>query len=79
MISTVSAYMLVNCEIGQEDAVIKELRKIRDVKESYVLFGLYDCLLKLETDSMNKLKEIVTYKIKPVENVRGIAMMIVIE
>ena len=43
------AIILLNCEIGSEEFVIKELKKIEIVKEAYGTFGSYDVFIKLES------------------------------
>lgn len=73
------AFVLINAEIGSEDEVLTELRKIGNVKESYVVYGVYDIVAKVEADSMDKLKEIVTWKIRRLDRVRSTLTMIVVE
>ncbi len=73
------AIVLINAEIGSEDEVVAELRKIGNVKESYVVYGVYDIVAKVEADSMDKLKEIVTWKIRRLDKVRSTLTMIVVE
>jgi DNA-binding Lrp family transcriptional regulator len=73
------AFVLINAEIGSEDDVLTELRKLGNVKESYVVYGVYDIVAKVEADSMDKLKEIVTWKIRRLDRVRSTLTMIVVE
>lgn len=73
------AFVLINAEIGSEDEVVAEMRKISNVKESYVVYGVYDIVAKVEADSMDKLKEIVTWKIRRLDKVRSTLTMIVVE
>lgn len=73
------AVVLINAEIGSEDEVVSELRKIGNVIESYVVYGVYDIVAKVEADSMDKLKEIVTWKIRRLDKVRSTLTMIVVE
>ena len=73
------AFVLINAEIGSEDNVLTELRKLGNVKESYVVYGVYDIVAKVEAESMDKLKEIVTWKIRRLEKVRSTLTMIVVE
>jgi DNA-binding Lrp family transcriptional regulator len=73
------AFVLINAEIGSEDEVLVELRKLGNVKESYVVYGVYDIVAKVEAESMDKLKEIVTWKIRRLDKVRSTLTMIVVE
>ena len=73
------AFVLINAEIGSEDEVVTELRKLSNVRESYVVYGVYDIVAKVEAESMDKLKEIVTWKIRRLDKVRSTLTMIVVE
>ena len=73
------AVVLINAEIGSEDEVVNELRKIGNVKECNTVYGVYDIVAKVEADSMDKLKEIVTWKIRRLDKVRSTLTMIVVE
>jgi len=73
------AFVLVNAETGSEDEVVAELRKIENVKESYTVFGVYDVVAKVEAESMDKLTETITWKIRKLDKVRSTLTMIVIE
>ncbi len=71
--------MLINAEIGSEDEVLKQLKTLPNVKESYVVYGVYDIVAKVTADTMDKLKEIVTWKIRRLDKVRSTLTMIVVE
>jgi len=73
------AFVLINAEIGSEDEVVTELRKLSNVRESYVVYGVYDIVARVEAESMHKLKEIVTWKIRRLDKVRSTLTMIVVE
>ncbi len=73
------SFVLINAEIGSEDEVLKELKKLPNVKESYVVYGVYDIVAKVEAETMDKLKEIVTWKIRRLDKVRSTLTMIVVE
>lgn len=73
------AFVLINAEIGAEDEVLKELRAMPNVKESYVVYGVYDVVAKVEAETMDKLKEVVTWKVRRLNKVRSTLTMIVVE
>ena len=73
------AFLLINVDLSSENEVVGELRKIPNVKEAYLVYGAYDVVIKVEAESMAKLKEIVTSKIRRLENVRSTLTMIVVE
>ena len=73
------AFVLINAEIGGETEVIEELKKLENVKEAYLVYGVYDIIAKAESESMEKLKEIITWKIRRLDKVRSTLTMIVME
>jgi DNA-binding Lrp family transcriptional regulator len=74
-----TAFVLINAEIGSEDKVLKELREIEGVEEAYIVYGVYDIIAKIRADSMDKLKDTVTWNVRKVEGVRSTLTMIVVE
>ena len=73
------AFLLINADLGSVDNIVGELQKIPNVKESYAVYGLFDIVAKVEAESMDKLKEIVTLKIRRLENVRSTLTLMVAE
>ncbi|MGP3667115.1 MAG: Lrp/AsnC ligand binding domain-containing protein [Candidatus Bathyarchaeota archaeon] len=73
------AYVLINTEIGAESVVLKEIRKIKNVIEAYTVYGTYDIIAKVQAESLDKLKECVTWNIRKLDKVRSTLTMIVIE
>jgi len=74
-----TAYVLINAELGKENDIIKELRSIVNVKEAHLVYGVYDMVVKVEAESMEKLKEIVTSKIRGLTDIRSTLTMTVAE
>lgn len=73
------AFVLINAEIGSEEEVIKEIMKLEGVEEAYIVYGVYDVIAKVRAESLEKLKEIITWKIRRLEKVRSTLTMIVVE
>ncbi|MEM2759635.1 MAG: Lrp/AsnC ligand binding domain-containing protein [Nitrososphaerales archaeon] len=73
------AFVLINAELGAEDSLIKELKNTENVTEVYVVYGVYDIVAKVEADTMEKVKETITWKIRRLERVRSTLTMIVVE
>ena len=65
------AYVLLNCEMGAEKAISDELKSIEGVKEVVPTYGAYDILTKIESQDEHKLREIITYKIRKMNQVRA--------
>jgi len=75
-----TAFVLINTEIGSSIAdVLKGLKKIEGVGEAFAVYGVYDIIAKVRAESMDKLKEIVTLRIRMVDKVRTTLTMMVAE
>ena len=73
------AFVLINADLGTEEDLIKELKKIEEVKEVYVVYGVYDIIAKIQADTMVKVKDTITWKIRRLDKVRSTLTMIVVE
>ncbi len=67
----VSAYVLINCDIGSEEDVISHLKTIDGVKEVHGTFGAYDVIVKMESDNHDTLRDTLTWKIRKMERIRS--------
>ena len=72
------AFVFITSEVGQEDQVIIDLQAIPEVKESYVVYGLYDVIIKVEAESMQRLKDVVSLRIRQLDTVRSTLTMVVV-
>lgn len=73
------AFVLINADLGAEEELVRELRGIEYVKEVYVVYGVYDIVAKIQGETMEKVKETITWKIRRLEKVRSTLTMIVVE
>ncbi|KON33623.1 MAG: AsnC family transcriptional regulator [miscellaneous Crenarchaeota group-6 archaeon AD8-1] len=73
------AFVLFNVSSGSEDQVLNDAKKIKGVTEVYISYGVYDLLLKIKADSMDELKELVTHKLRTIDNVRSTLTLILTE
>ena len=61
----------MNVEIGFEDTVLEEVKKMKNVTEVYMVYGVYDLIIKVEADTMNELKDVVFSSIRKLDKVRS--------
>ncbi len=73
------AFVLINVESGSEDQVLQELKTIEGVEEAYFSYGVYDLITKIRAESMDKLKELVTRRIRTLSKVRSTLTLIMME
>ncbi len=57
-------FVLLNCDLGAEEFIVEELRKIPQVSLAYVTFGAYDIIVEINTDSQEDFDETVSFKIR---------------
>ncbi|MFQ5969605.1 MAG: Lrp/AsnC ligand binding domain-containing protein [Nitrososphaerales archaeon] len=74
-----SAYVLINCDLGSEETIIKEIVGLDGVREVKGTYGVYDIVAKVESDNMEALKDTITWKIRRMPKVRSTVTLIVIE
>jgi len=74
-----TAYVLINCDLGSEEEILKELRRLNEVVELSGVYGVYDIIVKIRADSMDKLRETITWHVRRIDKVRSTLTMIVIE
>ena len=65
------AYVLISCETGSERSVISNLKLIETINEVFGTFGSYDVLAKIESDTEEKLRQVITKKVRMVPKIRA--------
>jgi DNA-binding Lrp family transcriptional regulator len=66
-----TAFVFINIDPGTEVVVLKKLRAMSEVKEAHFVYGVYDVIVKVEADSMDHLKEIISWKIRRLDNIKS--------
>ena len=74
-----TAYILINCELGSEELIIQQLNNIDGVLEVNGTFGAYDILTKIESPTVEALREIITWKIRKIDQIRSTLTLMGIE
>ena len=72
------AYVLLTTETGAVESVLNALTKMDSVKETYMVYGVYDIVATVKAETMEKLKEIVTWNLRSLDKVRSTLTMIVV-
>ena len=63
--------------MGADSEVLAHLRKFEGVQDAYQVYGVYDLVAKVTVDSTEKIKEIVTQKIRKMDKVYSTLTLIV--
>lgn len=72
-------YVIIHCDQGREDLVLRDLNKIPEVKEADVVYGNYDVIGKVEAQTHKDLENIITKKIRSLKLVRTTMTLIVVK
>jgi len=71
------AYVLLNCDLGSEADILIKIRQVPEVIEVTHVSGVYDIIVRISSDNMDKLREIIKLNIKKIDKVRSTITMVV--
>ena len=66
-----TVYILIQCDLGAEVNIIKEIMQIPDVKEVRGTYGIYDIFCKIESETKDSIDELITNKIRKIPKIRA--------
>jgi DNA-binding Lrp family transcriptional regulator len=72
------AFVLITVELGTEGEFVAELKRIDKVAEVYEVYGPYDLVAEVEADTMEEVKETITWRIRHLEKVRSTVTLLVV-
>jgi DNA-binding Lrp family transcriptional regulator len=58
---------------------VNELKKLDGVKEVYQVYGVYDIVAQVEANTMERVKETITWKLRKLNGVKSTLTMIVMD
>lgn len=70
------AYVLLNAELGQEASIIDALQGVKEITSIHSLYGIYDLIIEMEADSMDRVKEVVFNNVRRLEHVKSTITLI---
>ena len=62
-------YVLLNCDLGTEDYILEELKRVPQVKKAYVTFGAYDIIAEIQAESQEDFDKAIALKIRSISRV----------
>ena len=74
-----AAYVLINCEYGFQEEATNELKKLPELVEVHAVDGSYDIIAKVKADTVEKLKETISLRIRNANKITSILTLIAIE
>jgi len=73
----VEAFVFINTEIGAEDEVMEALIKMSEVMEAMIVYGPYDLVVKVSTDTAESLRKLISEKIRKLPKIKNTTTLIV--
>jgi DNA-binding Lrp family transcriptional regulator len=78
-----TAYVLLNSDLGSDESIITDVKRILSnedvIYEVQGVYGVYDIVLKLSSDDAEKLRTIITNKVRKISKIQSTLTMMVIE
>lgn len=65
------AYILIGCELGAENEIVKKLKHLDRVRDARVVYGDYDIVVEAEAETETQMDNLITKKIRKLEKVRS--------
>jgi len=62
-------YILLNCDLGAEEYIVEELRRIGGVKVAHLTFGAYDVLAEVHAENGDEFERIVSSRVRKLSRV----------
>ena len=72
------AFILINAEAGEENRVYMQLKEIPEVKDAFMVYGVYDIIARVQTETMQELKDVLSWKMSRLDKVNSTLTMIVV-
>lgn len=73
------AYVMLNSELSASSQVKGILKQLDDVKEVYSINGSYDFIIKLETNDLREIRDVIHNNIERIPYVKSHVTLRVIE
>ena len=73
------AFVLINTNDQMDDNILLDkLKKIDGIFEAYRVCGIYDILVKVEAQTMDKVSKVVNHRLKNLKNIKSTLTMVAI-
>ncbi len=72
-----SAVVLINTETGKESKVLRELCAMREVESAYLVYGVYDLVIKVTTESMESLESFLMQRVRSLQGIKTTLTLII--
>ncbi len=78
------AFILLNSDLGSDQEIVTKIKEILGVEKGLKydvqgVYGIYDIVVKIESDNADHLRSVITSKIRKIEKVQSTLTMMVID
>lgn len=73
----IAAFVLVNCHFPFDTRIVNEISKIPSVTNVYRTEGRYDLMVKMNAETEDKLRNMISREINAIHGVDAILTMII--
>jgi DNA-binding Lrp family transcriptional regulator len=72
-----SAFLFINAELLFTEDVINKLKEVSEIVDIYKVQGIYDIIARVNSDTEEKLKELVSERIRRIDKITGTVTVII--
>jgi DNA-binding Lrp family transcriptional regulator len=72
------AFVFITTEPDASESAFEDLSRFEEVKELYLSHGVYDIVAKVKGESLELLRELVTFRIKNLSSIKSTLTLMVI-
>ena len=72
-----SAFLFINAELLFIEDVINKLKEVPEIVDVYKVQGIYDIIARVNSDTEEKLKELVSERIRRIDRITGTVTVII--
>jgi DNA-binding Lrp family transcriptional regulator len=72
-----SAFLFINAELLFIEDVINKLKEVPEIADVYKVQGIYDIIARVNSDTEEKLKELVSERIRRIDRITGTVTVII--
>jgi DNA-binding Lrp family transcriptional regulator len=72
-----SAFLFINAEFLFIEDVINKLKEVPEIVDVYKVQGIYDIVARVNSDTEEKLKELVSERIRRIDRITGTVTVII--
>jgi DNA-binding Lrp family transcriptional regulator len=72
-----SAFLFINAELLFIEDVITKLKEVPEIVDVYKVQGIYDIIARVNSDTEEKLKELISERIRRIDRITGTVTVII--